>query len=240
MASPLKRTILILISALLANHVFAESQSWSAESSPDCPVEVQGPALVSEGSSVTFHASPTSYQSYSWTVSSGEIISGQGTSSIMVSNMSSGSSCTATVEILDNGCRSVSSATVSVTAHAQPAKFDEYGNIRFNDEKARLDNFAIQLQSEPAAKGFIIAYGTCEAEGEKRANRAKDYLVNQRGIDAMRIWVVDAGCKPTLKVELWLVPSGAIPLTAAEAGEAVSPCHVCKQTRTRRRRRGHR
>ena len=30
-------------------------------------------------------------------------------------------------------------------------KFDEYGNIRFNDEKARLDNYAIQLQNEPGS-----------------------------------------------------------------------------------------
>ena len=33
-------------------------------------------------------------------------------------------------------------------------KFDEYGNIKFNDEKARLDNYAIQLQNEPGAQGY--------------------------------------------------------------------------------------
>ena len=52
-------------------------------------------------------------------------------------------------------------------------KFDEYGNIRFNDEKARLDNFAIQLQNEPTSQGYIIGYGSCDAEGSTRANRAK-------------------------------------------------------------------
>ena len=35
---------------------------------------------------------------------------------------------------------------------------DGYGNIRFLDEKARLDNFAIQLQNEPKTQGYIIVY----------------------------------------------------------------------------------
>jgi len=113
-------------------------------------------------------------------------------------------------------------------------KFDEYGNIRFNDEKARLDNFAIQLQNEPAAQGYIIGYGSCDAEGQTRANRAKDYLVNTRGIDAGRLVVVDGGCMPELKVELWIVPSGATPPAASTDG-AVSPCPDCKKKPTRRR-----
>jgi hypothetical protein len=36
--------------------------------------------------------------------------------------------------------------------------FDTYGNIRFSDEKARLDNFAIQLQNQEDAHGQIIVY----------------------------------------------------------------------------------
>ena len=40
----------------------------------------------------------------------------------------------------------------ALNAEADAVRFDEYGNIRFNDEKARLDNFAIQLQNEPGAR----------------------------------------------------------------------------------------
>src|SRR5215813_4741387 len=36
---------------------------------------------------------------------------------------------------------------------ADPVKFDEYGDIMFRDEKARLDNAAIQLSHE---KGYIL------------------------------------------------------------------------------------
>ena len=102
-------------------------------------------------------------------------------------------------------------------------KFDTYGNIRFNDEKARLDNFAIQLQNEPSAQGYIIGYGTCDAEGQNRANRARDYLVNTRGIDASRIVVVDGGCMPELRVDLWIVPSGATAPAADTTVKATGP-----------------
>ncbi len=40
------------------------------------------------------------------------------------------------------------------TANPPAVKFDEYGNIKFNDEKARLDNYAIQLQNQPGVSGL--------------------------------------------------------------------------------------
>jgi hypothetical protein len=119
-----------------------------------------------------------------------------------------------------------------------PTKYDEYGNIRFNDEKARLDNYAIQLQNAPSSTGVILAYGTCAGEAQARADRAKDYLVNTRGIDASRLTTVDGGCKADLAVELWLVPSGAT--APAAAGDTISPCPECKKYKAPRRRRGRR
>jgi hypothetical protein len=114
-------------------------------------------------------------------------------------------------------------------------KFDEYGNIKFNDEKARLDNYAIQLQNQPGSTGVIIAYGSCEGEAQARADRAKDYLVNTRGIEAGRITTIDGGCRSDLTVQLWVVPSGAT-APAADTTGAVSPCPACKKGATKRRR----
>src|ERR1051325_8664958 len=37
--------------------------------------------------------------------------------------------------------------------------FDEFGDIKCEDEMARLDNFAVTLQNEPSAKGLIVIYG---------------------------------------------------------------------------------
>jgi hypothetical protein len=118
-----------------------------------------------------------------------------------------------------------------------PRKFDEYGDIRFNDEKARLDNFAIQLQNEPGSTATIIAYGTCAGEGQARADRAKNYLVNTRGIEASRITAIDGGCRPDLTVQLWIVPTGATAPAADTAGN-VDPCPECRRRRPPRRRRG--
>jgi hypothetical protein len=149
-----------------------------------------------------------------------------------------GQSVTATLEVggADPSCGRTTSCTTQIRNPIQPArKFDEYGNIRFNDEKARLDNFAVQLQNEPGSTGYIIGYGSCDAEGMTRANRAKDYLVNTRGIDAGRIMVVDGGCLPELQVQLWIAPQGAAAPTGDAAG-VMTTCPDCKKKPTTRRR----
>jgi hypothetical protein len=122
-----------------------------------------------------------------------------------------------------------------------PRKIDEYGNIRFNDEKARLDNYAIELQNDPTAQGYLVCYGGRKGragEAQKRCDRAKDYLVTTRGIDSSRIVTVDGGYREDLTVELWVVPSGATPPAASPT---VDPSEV-KATPAPRpaRRRGRR
>jgi hypothetical protein len=163
-----------------------------------------------------------------------------------------GQTVTATVELggLDPSCSRTASCTTSVRPPpVTPEKFDEYGDIRFNDEKARLDNYTIQLQNKPGAQAYIIGYGTCSGDGlcthtscivaQKRIERAKDYLVNTRGIDAARIVTVDGGCRADVAVELWIVPTGATP-PSASTDNAVSPCPECKKPTGRRTRRGRR
>ena len=213
-----------------------------------CPtISASCPDSADQGTPITISASvgqgtpPAS--GYNWSVSAGTITSGQGTNQITVSTDNlGGQTVTATVEVtgLDPSCSRTASCSVPIRAPKPVArKFDEYGDIRFNDEKARLDNFAVQLQNEPDAQGEIIGYGNCGSAGQERGNRAKDYLVNTRGIDAGRLVVVDGGCKPELHVELWVVPRGA-DQQAADASGAVSPCPDCKKkpTKSRRGRRG--
>jgi hypothetical protein len=214
---------------------------------PPCPnVTVSCASEVDPGQPITYTASVNGGDSsmsptYNWSVSAGTISSGQGTSTITVDTTNlGGQTVTATVQIggADPSCTgTASSCSTSVRNPIPPAtKFDEYGNIRFNDEKARLDNYAIQLQNAPGSAGTIIVYGGCEGEAQTRGDRAKDYLVNTRGIEASRITVVDAGCREDLSVQLWVVPQGAAAPTP-EAG-TVSPCPPCKRTPTRRRGRG--
>jgi len=183
-------------------------------------------------------------------VSAGSISSGQGTSTITVDTTGlGGQSVTATVELggLDPSCSRTASCTTQIGKPPEGCrKVDTYGDIRFNDEKARLDNFAIALQNEPGSTGYIIAYGTCEGDGpcthtscivaQKRLDRAKDYLVNTRGIDASRIVTIDGGCRAEVTVDLFVCGQGA-PAPTPDMGAAVTPCPECKKAPVRRPRR---
>ncbi|MCA1635019.1 MAG: hypothetical protein LC802_15350 [Acidobacteria bacterium] len=213
-----------------------------------CPtVSVSCPDTGTVGTPVTFTANVSGGDSnvtptYNWTVSAGTISSGQGTSSITVdtTGVAGGSTITATVDVggYDRSCSTSNSCTVNFPRIDVSRKYDEYGNIRFNDEKARLDNYAIELQNNPGAQGYIIAYGGRvgrAGEAQRRADRARDYLVNQRGISADRIVTVDGGYREELTVQLWIVPQGATPPTAEPS---VDPSEVRTTRAPARRRRG--
>ncbi len=108
---------------------------------------------------------------------------------------------------------------VPVQAVSPDSKFDEFGDINCEDEYARLDNFAIQLQNTPSAQGYIIFYGgrrfrgrlPRKGEAAVRAARLNPYLVNRRGISAARVVVIDGGYQEDFYVELWIVPAGETP-----------------------------
>jgi hypothetical protein len=96
-------------------------------------------------------------------------------------------------------------------------KFDEYSNLPFSDEKARLDNFGIYLRKdEPTFTGYIIVYAGQRARSgtaQARAKRARDYLVKVRGLEATRIVTIDGGCRNKLEVELYALPTSTSPPT---------------------------
>jgi hypothetical protein len=117
--------------------------------------------------------------------------------------------------------------------------FDTYGAIKYNDEKARLDNFAIQLK-EPGVEGYIIAYrgltnplieniGTSRLQvlgdvcADYRFSRAVDYLVNDRGIDRSRIHYIDGGDRKESSVDLWICPANETPAATSDPDVAHRP-----------------
>lgn len=153
----------------------------------------------------------TGTPTFTWSVSSGEIVQGQGTSSILVkAPTDTNTPLTAEVNIggFGNACQQTS-APVEILK-----PFDRYGYICFNDEKARLDNFAIALSNDPRSEGFIIAYSGQKnslKEAQARAERARRYLYESRGIDVQRIKVkaIKGGASKYLRGELWVRPLGA-------------------------------
>lgn len=93
-------------------------------------------------------------------------------------------------------------------------KFDEFGDIQYSEKIARLDNFAIQLQNEANARGFIIVYRSrrdLPGLSNRLALWMKTYMVATRGLSKERIVTVDGGEAECLTQELWIVPVGATP-----------------------------
>ena len=89
---------------------------------------------------------------------------------------------------------------------------DTYHDVPIEIEEVRLDNFAIALQEVADSKGYILTYAgklARAAEAQARAERAKKYLVNKRGIKAERIVTINAGYREVLTIELYVVPNGA-------------------------------
>ena len=191
---------------------------------PSCPtVTVSCPDAATENAPVTFTANLTGGTTtvtpiYNWTVSAGRITSGQGTTSITVDTAGlAGQTIRATFDVEGYGTPCPASCSVSLPITIPPPrKFDEYYDIARNDEKARLDNYGIQLQNEPGAQGYIIVYPSKKAkssEAQERATRISDYLVNSRGIDASRFTITMGAARDGWMIELWIVPQGATPPT---------------------------
>jgi hypothetical protein len=98
--------------------------------------------------------------------------------------------------------------------HVSPNRaFDEYGPICWENEKARLDNFAIGILNMPnTTLGHIIVYDekrACRGEAITRAIRAKKYLVEFRNVPADRIVWPWGGYVSEPLTQLVIHPAGA-------------------------------
>ena len=117
----------------------------------------------------------------------------------------------------------MSSAVLPTLAQTQietARKFDEFGDIQMSDIKARLDNFAIQLQNMPLSKGFILVYRSrrdLPGLSYRFAHRMEDYLVSSRGVEKDQVVAVDGGEADCLRQELWIVPPGTAPPPRSDA-----------------------
>jgi len=83
--------------------------------------------------------------------------------------------------------------------------FDHYRNVTWENEMARLDNYAIAIENDPRMIAEIAVFGDkngCPLNAQRRALRAKNYLVQRRGIDPNRIIWRDLGYLD--EQEVWL------------------------------------
>ncbi len=186
-----------------------------------CPtVSIIGPPEIAPGQPVTLVSVLTSNSSavvpvYSWQVSAGKIFEGQGTNSIKVDTSDLGGQIiTAKLSLTGYGVDCSATASVEVPVVQTCRRFDEYPAITRNDEKARLDNFAIEMQRDPSAIGYVVIYPGRREDVKQIRTRSEailDYLVNSRRIDAERIVTRAGPLRDRLTFELWSCPKGTEP-----------------------------
>jgi hypothetical protein len=200
--------------------------------SKNCPynVSLDAPKTVKDGDLVTFAAfnavseSPTLNYAWKVTPENAKITSGIGTNSITIDTSGlGGQTITAELNVTDgvydaNCGQKVSASTVIenvVIIDFVSKKIDSFKvTSNFDDDKARLDAFAIELQNNPNAQGYIIVYQGTEKRAknaDKIINRTTDYLVKSRKVDLKRIAGTNGGYRESTEIELWVIPSGANP-----------------------------
>ncbi len=197
-----------------------------------CPydISVSNPDVVNDGDLVTFATlnavtGGTALLNYLWNVSPGaaRVTSGLGTNSITVDTTGmGGQTITANLEVTDGiydaSCRQRVVGNVFVNEVKIEVKeallFDEFPTLANDDDKARLDGLAVELQNNPSYQGYIIMYPGTDRISQTRtperlAKMSLDYLVSQRGVDPSRLSIVQGGTRPRTTYQIWLVPPGA-------------------------------
>ena len=193
------------------------------------PVNVSAPATAADGDIVTFSAdvgyTGQSALNYTWTVSppSARILSGAGTPTITVDSTGLGNRRVTAILVVDDGsgdrmCRQTAQSSTAVVPTVAPPigpkRFDEFPSVAFDDDKARLDNLAIELQNSPTSTGYIVTYAgqrSRAGQADRMGRRAINYLVARRGITRNRLVYVNGGGRDVDTYEFWLVPQGAEP-----------------------------
>ena len=191
------------------------------------PVNISAPKQVTDGEIITYTAdvayNGTAGLRYTWKVtpSSARIIGGLGTPTLNVDSTGlGGQRITATLTADDGSSDLACAQSAQAVSLISPREkkiivaqeFDECNSCSLDDQKARLDNLAVELQNDPSTRAHIIAYGgrmSPLGQVERLMSRTRDYLIMKRGIDGSRLVVVNGGFREEDSVELWIVPSGA-------------------------------
>lgn len=155
---------------------------------------------------------------YAWQVSTGEIVAGQGTEAITVAvpEKSKGEVVARVrLEGFSLECPAQSTTGTARTAYGVAhVLYQEFGNINEEYEKAILDFLAITLQSDPRLQVHVVFFGgrnSPPSEALRRAQRAKEYLVTTRGLDADRVVPINGGHRNEVSGEYWLSLQGTEP-----------------------------
>lgn len=151
-----------------------------------------------------------------WKLSTGKIVSGENTDSILIDfNESGGQTIRATVEIHDipGLCPKTASFTFDVVQPPPMCSFDRFGSdLKWLAILARLDNLAISLSETIRSDSSFDAYlGRRRGKNESieaatsQLKRMKRYLMKERGIPADKIVLfLFEGEENVSSTEIWI------------------------------------
>lgn len=184
-----------------------------------CPqMQVQGPNRpMRDGEKISFAANisggdPKVQPIFSWSISAGTIVSGQGTRNITVDSTGAGNDRQVIADLLVGGYsyECTNRATVTVPIAAPASKVDEFTELPEKDEAGKMDSIVNFLGQSPD-RVYLIGYaGRNSARGYTgdSLRRMKNYLAKTPGI-AERVVAMDGGFREQPAFEIWVVPVGA-------------------------------
>ncbi len=229
------------------------------------------PASVVAGDTATITANGSSADNrplnFSCTTTAGRLIGSGPTYTLETAGIAKGTARVNCTVSDDRNLTASASTEVTVNPKVVAVKpmSKEYGNIEFqrdakrptrvdNEGKGELDRYADALAAAPEAKGVVVGCATIkEALASKgsstvadfaaqRAVNTKDYLTKEKGIDPARI-EPRVGSGDLQKVELWIVPAGAIfpetGTTAVDQAKVKAVPRVPLKKRPAHRRKAH-
>jgi hypothetical protein len=113
-------------------------------------------------------------------------------------------------------CATANTMSSGVLPDIYWAKFDEYSNLSWKQERKRLGYFIIQLRNERSAHAYLVVYAgrrSCEGEARLRAERAKNHIVASGALSGDRITIIDAGYREHWSIALEIGHVGGPQLT---------------------------
>ena len=207
--------ILAAVSIAGAGHI-ALAQSDTREVVAGATAELAVAATDPDGDPLTF----------TWNATGGRIV-GSGSRVTFDSAGLSPGSYEATVTVSDAICEVSKTFAIRVVAPAEPpplraeclpaSTFPRNAVRVTNACKSVLDDAAVRLQSNPAFQVVVDGHsepGERPGIAFRRAEAARDYLVNERNIDAARVVIrpFDERCSavtgPNGRIEVYLLPGG--------------------------------
>ena len=168
------------------------------------------------GSKLTFSANiegeiDKSKIGYQWSVDRGKIISGHGTSTIIVSTQGLDDPvvmASITITGLPVECPSKASHSSFTWNPPRPKLFSEIGIAGYEYIHAIVDTFWQNFPEDPTALAYIISYGS-ERQLRRRERLIKSFLKNPRVDIEKYIFINKKINEETIQTKLWIVPAGA-------------------------------